>query len=173
MKELTGARVLILMGSKNDWPHMKGCSQTLDELGVKHAVWIASAHRTPDLVESLVAKSETAGVKVFIAAAGMAAHLAGAVAARTVRPVIGVPLASSPLQGLDALLSTVQMPPGLPVMTVSLDKPGAKNAAIVAAQILAVADEELHRRLAAYRRKMADDVESQNQALAKELESNG
>jgi len=168
VKDLAGAKVLILMGSKSDWPQMKACAQQLTELGVKHAVWIASAHRTPDLVESLVKKAEDSGVKVFIAAAGMAAHLAGAVAARTTRPVIGVPMASSPLQGFDALLSTVQMPPGLPVLTVTLDKPGAKNAAIAAAQILAVADPDLHHRLVEFRKKMADDVESQNQALAEE-----
>lgn len=171
MNELKGARVLILMGSKSDWPQMKACSGVLDELGVPHAVRVASAHRTPERVESLVREGEKAGVRVFIAAAGMAAHLAGAVAARTSRPVIGVPMASSPLQGFDALLSTVQMPPGLPVLTVTLDKPGAKNAAIAAAQILAVADEELYKRLAAYRQQMAADVESQNEAIAREMES--
>ncbi len=173
MKELAGAQVLILMGSKNDWPQMKACSDTLNELGVRHAVRIASAHRTPALVESLIEEAETTGVKVFIAAAGMAAHLAGSVAARTVRPVIGVPMAASSLQGLDALLSTVQMPPGLPVLTVTIDKPGAKNAAIAAAQILAVADDALHARLQNHREKMAQDVEQQNLTLLQEQESDG
>ncbi len=173
MNELAGARVRILMGSKNDWPQMKACSDLLNELGVRHAVRIASAHRTPAKVEALVKDAEESGVRVFVAAAGMAAHLAGAVAARTARPVIGVPIAASPLQGLDALLSTVQMPPGLPVLTVSIDVPGAKNAAVAAAQILAVSDPDLHERVTAYRRTMAEEVERQSETLAQEQKPHG
>jgi phosphoribosylaminoimidazole carboxylase PurE protein len=111
----TTEKVMILMGSKNDWASMKGCCETLRSFGVVYRVHVASAHRTPERVEKLIREGEANGIEVFIAAAGMAAHLAGAVAAKTTRPVIGVPMAGSALQGFDALLSTVQMPPGIPV----------------------------------------------------------
>jgi len=162
------ARVLILMGSKSDWSVMRVCSEKLEELGVAHDVHVASAHRTPDRVESLIAEGEKNGVAVHIAAAGMAAHLAGAVAARTTKPVIGVPIPAEPLDGLDSLLSTVQMPPGVPVLTVAAGKAGAINAAIAAAQILAVADPALAQRLKDERRAMADRVQEHDAALTEE-----
>ncbi|MBN1475180.1 5-(carboxyamino)imidazole ribonucleotide mutase [Candidatus Sumerlaeota bacterium] len=168
MSDLSGAKVLILMGSKSDWPTMAACSERLDEIGVPHAVHVASAHRSPRRVETLVREAEAAGVGVLIAAAGMAAHLAGAVAAQTTRPVIGVPMASSPLQGFDALLSTVQMPPGMPVLTMAVGKPGAINAAEAAAQILALADADLASRLETRRRALPDKIAEQDDQLSKE-----
>ena len=131
----------------------------LDELGVSWAMTVASAHRSPARVDRLVDEAPGRGVKVFIVGAGAAAHLAGMIAARTTRPVIGVPIDSSPLGGFDALLSTVQMPPGVPVATVSVGKSGATNAAVLAAQILALADEALDRRLDQYKKKLAEKVE--------------
>ena len=139
--------VLILIGSESDRPVMEKSVATLEKLNVPCRLEVASAHRTPDKVRRLVTEAEGAGVAVFICGAGMAAHLAGAVAALTVRPVIGVPLAGSELSGFDALLSTVQMPRGVPVATVAVGSHGAVNAAILAAQVLAVADPDLHERL--------------------------
>jgi 5-(carboxyamino)imidazole ribonucleotide mutase len=129
------------MGSISDEEKMRPCSDLLKELGIDHVFTVSSAHRTPERTAKLVAEYEADGCQVFICAAGLAAHLAGAVAAKTIRPVIGVPLTASPLGGMDALLATVQMPPGFPVGTVALDKVGAKNAAWLAAQIIALNDE--------------------------------
>lgn len=137
----------ILMGSESDRPRMEGASQVLEELGVEHEVHVMSAHRTPDKVAAYASGAADRGMRVLIAGAGMAAHLAGAVAARTVLPVIGVPLDGSALLGLDALLATVQMPPGIPVATVAVGKAGAKNAGFLAAQILALSDEALAAKL--------------------------
>ncbi|MDK2957302.1 MAG: 5-(carboxyamino)imidazole ribonucleotide mutase [Desulfovibrionales bacterium] len=136
-------RVAVIMGSKSDEEIMRPCVQILEKLGIDHLFTISSAHRTPERTEKLVKELEAGGCRVFICAAGMAAHLAGAVAARTIRPVIGVPISGSALGGMDALLSTVQMPPGFPVGTVALDKAGARNAAWLAAQILALEDEKI------------------------------
>src|SRR5215204_4244775 len=151
--------VLILMGSDSDAPVMQGALDILTEFGIPAEMTVASAHRSPDRVMRLVREAPGRGVKVFIVGAGAAAHLAGVVAAHTTMPVIGVPIDSSALKGLDALLSTVQMPPGVPVATVSIGKPGATNAAVLAVQILALADEALARRLLEYKRKLADKVE--------------
>ncbi len=140
-------KVAIFMGSASDEDLMKPCAEVLDSLGIDYLFTVTSAHRTPARTEGLVAELEAGGCQVFICAAGMAAHLAGAVAAKTTRPVIGVPLNASPLGGMDALLATVQMPPGFPVGTVALDKAGARNAAWLAAQILALADAKLAQRL--------------------------
>jgi len=140
-------QVGILMGSESDRPRMEGAQQVLEELGVPSEVHVMSAHRTPDKVAAYAEGAAGRGIKVLIAGAGMAAHLAGAVAARTVLPVIGVPLDGSPLLGLDALLATVQMPPGVPVATVAVGKAGAKNAGFLAAQIIALGDETLAARL--------------------------
>ncbi|MFW5837374.1 MAG: 5-(carboxyamino)imidazole ribonucleotide mutase, partial [Desulfovibrionaceae bacterium] len=131
-------RVAVFMGSISDEETMRPCVDVLDRLGIDHLFTVASAHRTPERTEKLVRDLEADGCRVFICAAGMAAHLAGAVAARTIRPVIGVPVTASALGGMDALLATVQMPPGFPVGTVALDKAGARNAAWLAAQILAL-----------------------------------
>jgi phosphoribosylamine--glycine ligase len=151
--------VLILMGSDSDAPVMQGAVEILRELGVSCGMTVASAHRSPERVMRLVTEAPSRGVKTFIVGAGAAAHLAGVVAAHTTMPVIGVPIDSSALKGLDALLSTVQMPPGVPVATVSIGKPGATNAGVLAAQILAVGDKALAGRLAAYKKKLADKVE--------------
>lgn len=137
----------ILMGSESDRPRMEGASKVLEELEVPHEVHVMSAHRTPDAVATYAGEAAERGIRVLIAGAGMAAHLAGAVAARTILPVIGVPLDGSPLSGLDALLATVQMPPGIPVATVAIGNAGAKNAGFLAAQIIALQDEALASRL--------------------------
>ncbi len=156
-------KVLILMGSDSDLPVMKKAADTLTKLGVPYKMTVASAHRTPERVTSLIKEAEAAGAGVFIAAAGMAAHLAGAVAAQTTKPVIGVPLNAS-MNGLDALLATAQMPPGVPVATVAID--GAANAAQLAVQILAVADARLAKKLVEHKKEMADAVLKKAAALA-------
>jgi phosphoribosylaminoimidazole carboxylase PurE protein len=152
-------QVLVLVGSDSDMPVMVPAVDLLRDLGIACEITVASAHRSPARVERLLAEAPARGIKVFIVGAGAAAHLAGMVAAHTTSPVIGVPIDSSALKGLDALLSTVQMPPGVPVATVSIGMAGATNAAVLAAQILAVSDPELARRLAAYKRELADKVE--------------
>ena len=158
---------MILMGSQNDAPVMQSAVDVLKELGVSVEMTVASAHRSPERVERLIAEARSRGVGVFIIGAGAAAHLAGVVAARVTKPVIGVPIDSSALNGLDALLSTVQMPPGVPVATVSIGKAGATNAGVLAAQILALGDKGIADRLAKYKRGLADNVEK----AAKRLES--
>lgn len=135
----------ILVGSKSDLPVMEKCTARLEDLGVGYDLQVLSAHRNPDAVAEYVASAPERGIKVFICAAGMAAHLAGAVAARTNLPVIGIPIAAGTLGGFDALLATVQMPSGVPVATVAVN--GAANAAVLAAQILAISDSELAGRL--------------------------
>ncbi len=161
--------VAILMGSESDWPTMQSCKEVFDELDVTSEVKVTSAHRTPKETQEYVQEAEARGCKVFICAAGMAAHLAGAVAAQTTRPVIGVPISSGALQGVDALLSTVQMPGGIPVATVAIGKAGAKNAAYLASQILATSDDSLFERVRADREKNKEKVISQNQALQETL----
>jgi 5-(carboxyamino)imidazole ribonucleotide mutase len=156
-------RVLILMGSDSDLPVMKGAADALAELGVEHEVRIASAHRTPTKTEQLVRSAPEAGFGVIIAGAGGAAHLPGVVAAATALPVIGVPIASGALKGVDALYAIVQMPKGIPVATVAID--GAYNAGLLAAQILAVGDAALTERLAAHRRALGEQVEAKDQRL--------
>ena len=152
-------QVAIFMGSLSDEEKMRPCSDLLNELGIDHVFTVTSAHRTPERTAGLVAELEADGCQVFICAAGLAAHLAGAVAAKTTRPVLGVPLTASPLGGMDALLSTVQMPPGFPVGTLALDKVGAKNAAWLAAQILALHDPALAGRITAARDEFKASVE--------------
>lgn len=151
-------KVLIIMGSQSDKEKTLPCLEVLQTLGISYKVTISSAHRSPDRTQALVVEAEKSGVEVFICLAGMAAHLAGAVAARTARPVIGVPLSASSLGGMDALLSTVQMPAGYPVATMALDKSGAKNAAWLAAQILAVSDQDLAKKILAERKRLQDAV---------------
>lgn len=159
-------RVLILMGSDSDAPIMKGAADVLAEFGVPCEMTVASAHRSPARVMRLVAEAPARGVQVFIVGAGAAAHLAGVVAAHTTRPVIGVPIDSSPLAGFDALMSTVQMPPGVPVATVAVGKPGATNAGVLAVQIMAVGDPDLAARLDRYKAKLAEKVEQAAARLA-------
>jgi len=157
--------VAILMGSDSDLPVMKAGCEVLKNLGVRYEVRVTSAHRTPEDTKDFILDAEQRGCAVFIAGAGMAAHLAGAVAAHTLKPVIGVPIDSGPLQGLDALLSTVQMPGGVPVATVAIGKAGAKNAGYLAAQMLALADEALHGRLLAERAANAESIRQKNHNL--------
>ena len=152
-------QVLILMGSDSDAPVMEAAGAVLTELGITWHMTVASAHRSPARVMRLVADAPGRGVKVFIVGAGAAAHLAGVVAAHTSMPVIGVPIDSSALKGMDALLSTVQMPPGVPVATVSIGKPGATNAGVLAAQILGVGDKAIADRLTKYKETLAEKVE--------------
>ena len=151
--------VLILMGSDSDAPVMQGAVDVLQELQIPCSMTVASAHRSPERVMRLMREAPGRGVKVFVVGAGAAAHLAGVVAAHTTLPVIGVPIDSSALKGLDALLSTVQMPPGVPVATVSIGKPGATNAGVLAAQILAVGDAGIASRFAQYKKALAEKVE--------------
>ena len=153
---MSDLQVQILMGSGSDADVMRNTVRTLRELGVGCEMTVASAHRSPDRVRQVLAEAHERGVKVFVVGAGAAAHLAGVVAAHTALPVIGVPIDSSPLGGFDALLSTVQMPPGVPVATVAVGKAGATNAAVLAAQILAVGDRKIGVRLADYRRGLAE-----------------
>jgi phosphoribosylamine---glycine ligase len=152
--------ILILMGSDSDAPTMQPAVDVLKEFGITSEMTVASAHRSPARVMKLVSEAPSRGVKVFIVGAGAAAHLGGVVAAHTTLPVIGVPIDSSALKGLDALLSTVQMPPGVPVATVSIGKPGATNAGVLAAQILGVADKAIAKKLQDYKQKLADKVEA-------------
>lgn len=151
-------KVLLLMGSRSDAEVMGEASRTLAELGVPCTMTVASAHRSPGRTQKLARDAEGDGYSVIIAGAGAAAHLAGVVAAETVLPVIGVPLASSPLSGLDSLLSTAQMPGGVPVATMAVGKAGAQNAAYLAAQILALSDPKLRKKLKERRRRMAEAV---------------
>lgn len=144
----------VVMGSSSDAEVMQDCAETLKQLGIKYEVKILSAHRTPHESKQYADTAVERGIEVIIAGAGWAAHLAGFMAAHTILPVIGVPIDSSPLKGLDALLSTVQMPPGVPVATVSLGKGGAKNAAVLAAQILALKSPAIAERLRTYREEM-------------------
>ncbi len=168
---MTKPFVAVLMGSKSDLEVMRATYEVLDNLGVAWETRITSAHRTPDATHRYVKEAEQRGCAVFIAAAGLAAHLAGAVAGLTTKPVIGVPLEGGPLNGRDALLSTVQMPGGIPVACVAIGKAGAKNAGYLAAQILALTDEELAARVRAERDENAAGVMAANEALQKSLKA--
>jgi len=147
------------MGSKSDFDVMKSCSQTLEEFGVQYELIISSAHRSPERTKDYILQAEAKGAQVFIAAAGMAAHLAGVLASKTIKPIIGVPMSASALNGIDALLSTVQMPAGMPVATVAIGKAGAINSAYLAMQILALNNEELRMKLQEDRIAKAKKVE--------------
>ena len=160
-------KVAIIMGSDSDLPVVRKAADTLKEYGVPYEMHVWSAHRTPEQVNAFVSGAREAGFGVIIGAAGMAAHLAGAIAAHTVLPVIGIPIKGSGLDGMDALLSTVQMPSGLPVATVAID--GAANAAHLAVQILAVNDDELYAKLLEVRRKGEEKVLAKNAAIEKEF----
>jgi phosphoribosylaminoimidazole carboxylase PurE protein len=150
-------QVLIVMGSDSDMSVMEDTGKILKKLGISYEMVIASAHRTPERAIRLASEAEDKGVEVIIACAGMAAHLAGVIAAHTIIPVIGVPIDSPPLNGLDSLLSTVQMPPGVPVATMAIGRAGAKNAAILSAQILGRRVPEIALRLKDYKKKMAKE----------------
>jgi|TARA_Y100000815_G_C13250949_1_gene465548 5-(carboxyamino)imidazole ribonucleotide mutase len=153
-----GAKVAIVMGSQSDWPTMKCASEILDELEVEHEARIVSAHRTPDRMVAFAKDAEGEGFDVIIAGAGGAAHLPGMIASMTHLPVLGVPVQSKALSGLDSLLSIVQMPAGIPVGTLAIGEAGAKNAALMAAAILALGDSELSERLQDWRAARSNDV---------------
>jgi 5-(carboxyamino)imidazole ribonucleotide mutase len=157
MAETTKILVAVLMGSKSDWDTMGVASETLGEFDIAHECRVLSAHRTPDELEAFLKDAEARGCQVFIAGAGGAAHLAGVIASRTLRPVLGVPI-SSALNGLDSLLSTVQMPGGIPVGTLAIGKAGAVNAALLAVAILGTSRPALLKKIADYRKKLADKI---------------
>ena len=158
MKEKKRIDVGILMGSKSDWPTMEATAKALDELGIAYEAEVISAHRTPDKAMQYAESATARGLRVIIAGAGGAAHLAGFVAAKTTLPVLGVPMKSSALNGLDSLLSIVQMPAGIPVATFAIGEAGAKNAALFAAAILALEDREIAQRLEKFRRMQTEKV---------------
>lgn len=160
-------KVAVILGSDSDLPVVKRCLQKLKELEIPYEAHVMSAHRTPDEIASFADKAMANGFGVIVAAAGKAAHLAGALAARTTLPVIGIPIKSSTLDGLDALLSTVQMPSGVPVATVAID--GAENAAILAAQIIALGDETLSEKLAESKQQMNKSVKEKDLKLQAEV----
>ena len=153
-----GAEVGIIMGSRSDWPILSEAAETLDKLGVRYETRIVSAHRTPDRLFAYAKGAKARGIKVIIAGAGGAAHLPGMASSMTTLPVLGVPVPSLALQGMDSLLSIVQMPAGVPVGTLAIGKPGATNAALLAAAILALSDKDLAKRLEAYRARQTADV---------------
>jgi len=155
------ALVAILMGSKSDWETMRHAVEALDELGIPNESHVLSAHRTPDATAEFARKAAARGLRVIITGAGGAAHLAGVIAAHTWLPVLGVPIQSKALQGLDSLLSTVQMPGGVPVGTLAIGSSGAKNAALLAASILAISDNKIQKRLEGFRKRQTDAVLAQ------------
>jgi len=161
--------VAVLMGSDSDLPVLQSTFDVLKSLDIPFEAKITSAHRTPAVTHAYVTDADARGCSVFIAAAGLAAHLAGAVSAATLKPVIGIPLDAGPLQGMDSLLSTVQMPGGIPVATVAVGKAGAKNAAYLAAQILSLSDPELAQRIRTERENNAQGVIAKDAALQAEL----
>lgn len=160
---------VIIMGSDSDLPLVNNTLDVLKGFDIKYEVRVSSAHRTPDVVSNYVQDAEKRGASVFICAAGLAAHLAGAVAARTTRPVIGIPVDGGPLNGVDALYSTVMMPGGIPVATVAVGKAGAKNAGYLAAQIMALVDKDLDARVKANRQAAAEEVMAKDAALQAKL----
>lgn len=161
--------VSIVMGSDSDLEIMREAAKVLDEFGIAYEIDVTSAHRSPDRTADYARKAAERGIRVIIAGAGGAAHLAGVIAAHTTLPVIGVPIPSSSLQGMDSLLATVQMPAGIPVATVAIGKPGATNAGILAAQILALSDSSVAGKLAQHKEKLAKGVEEKSRKLKTSL----
>jgi phosphoribosylaminoimidazole carboxylase PurE protein len=159
----------VVMGSDSDLPVMRGCLDTLEEFDVPYEVQVLSAHRTPELAHAYASTARLKGLKIVIAAAGGAAHLAGVCASLTTLPVIGVPLLGEALSGADSLYSTVQMPAGIPVATVAIGAPGAKNAALLAVEILALGDDALHARLQEFRAGLRQSVAQKNERLREQL----
>ncbi|MBV9572754.1 MAG: 5-(carboxyamino)imidazole ribonucleotide mutase [Acidobacteriales bacterium] len=162
---MTKPLVSIVMGSDSDLEIMQACGQALADFGIEYEIDVTSAHRSPDRTADYARKAADRGVRVIIAGAGGAAHLAGVIAAHTTLPVIGVPIPSTSLNGMDSLLATVQMPAGIPVATVAIGKPGATNAGILAAQILAVSDSVVAKQLVAHKEKLAAGVEEKSKKL--------
>ncbi|HOJ79708.1 MAG TPA: 5-(carboxyamino)imidazole ribonucleotide mutase [Clostridiales bacterium] len=166
-----GPKAALVMGSDSDYPVLKDCIKTLKDFGVETEVLVCSAHRTPDKAARFASEAESSGIEVIIAAAGKAAHLPGVLAAYTPLPVIGVPVRSSTMDGLDSLLSIVQMPPGIPVATVAID--GAVNAALLAVQVMSGTHPELREKMRQYKAKLARKVEKKNEELQKKLREEG
>src|SRR4249920_269531 len=167
----TKPRVSIVMGSDSDLDIMREAGKALEEFGIAYEIDVTSAHRSPERTAEFARKAAARGVRVIIAGAGGAAHLAGVIAAHTSLPVIGVPIPSTSLQGMDSLLATVQMPAGIPVATVAIGKPGATNAGILAAQILALSNEPLAKKLDAHKEKLAQGVDEKSKKLQASLKS--
>ncbi len=163
--------VLIVLGSDSDLPVGKETVRLFKKLGIAHELRIASAHRTPEKVKSLITEAEASGAKIFIAGAGLSAHLAGVIASYTLKPVIGIPMDGGSLNGMDALLSTVNMPGGVPVAAVSLGKAGGKNAALLAARILALSDDGLAAKLGELRDEMKASVEAADEGVSEKLKN--
>lgn len=169
MPEQSSPRVGIVMGSDSDWPKIKGAATALEQFGVAYEAEVLSAHRTPERVRQYAMSAAERGLKVILAAAGGAAHLAGVVAAHTVLPVVGIPVPTDMMGGLDSLLSIVQMPGDVPVATVGVGPGGPRNAGLLAVEILALSDPALRDKLAAFREKLADQVSAKNAALQEAL----
>lgn len=167
---MSDVEVVILMGSSSDWKHLKGAVGILEDLGIRFRVHVSSAHRTPERTVELVRRSEAQGCCAFICAAGMAAHLAGVVAAHTTRPVLGVPLPGGVMDGMDALLATVQMPAGIPVATFAVGPAGARNAAFFAAQLIASRRPDVAEGLVARRRADAERIEAAEREVVAAIE---
>lgn len=165
------ATVAIVMGSKSDMVSLKGAFETLNAFQIDFEVRVISAHRTPDAAADFAKNAEKNGTKAIICAAGMAAHLAGVIAAHTIVPVIGIPMACEPFNGFDALLAMVQMPPGIPVATVTAGKAGAKNAALLAVSMLALSDNALRDKLAAFREEQTRKVEEADASVQEEIKN--
>jgi len=165
---MSGPLVGVVMGSDSDLAAMQGAAEVLDKFGVAYEMTVASAHRSPERASAYARGARARGLKVLIAGAGWAAHLAGVLAAETTLPVIGVPLDSSPLKGFDALLSTVQMPPGVPVATMAVGPAGARNAGLLAVQMLALSDKSLADKLLEYKEELARGVEEKARRVEKE-----
>lgn len=166
---MTKPRVAILMGSDSDLEIMNEGAEVFKDFGIAYEIKVLSAHRSPDDLLRFVKQAKAKGIEIFICGAGGAAHLAGAVAAHTTLPVIGVPINSTPLGGFDSLLATVQMPAGTPVATVSIGKPGARNAALLACQMLALKETRLQKKLEEFKKKMAAGIRKKNEGLKKHL----
>jgi 5-(carboxyamino)imidazole ribonucleotide mutase len=166
---MKNAQVLVIMGSDSDLPVMEETVKVLDQFGIKFEMRVSSAHRSPQRTAELASGAAQRGVKVIIAAAGMAAHLAGVIAAETTLPVIGVPIGGGPLNGVDALYAMVQMPGGIPVATMAIGKAGAKNAGILAVQMLALENPELTERLSVFKSRLSEEVAEKDAALQEKL----
>jgi phosphoribosylaminoimidazole carboxylase PurE protein len=167
MREKAGVVVSVVMGSDSDLPVMEESVKVLEAFAIPHELFLTSAHRTPERTAQFARGAAKRGVRVIIVGAGAAAHLAGVIASQTLLPVIGVPIDATSLKGLDALLATVQMPEGIPVATMAIGKAGAKNAALLAVRILALEEPDLPKKLQAYVRKMAQEVERKHENLKK------
>lgn len=167
---MSHAKVALLMGSDSDLPVMNEAVEALREFGIPYEIHVMSAHRSPERVSKFASSARQKGIQVFIAGAGGAAHLAGVIAAHTTLPVIGVPVDSTPLSGFDALLSTVQMPAGIPVATVAVGKTGARNAGILAAQMISLADHAVAEKLAQFKKRLLDGVKEKDIKLQKTLD---